>query len=296
MGVGEDFETFCRNLTVNNRNTISDRAGAITRRLNLDFRSIYSDSANSRYVGSYGRGTAIRGFSDLDLLYEMPWSEYTRFNGYLYNGQSSLLQAVRNSIRTTYPNTEVGGDGQVVVVQFADGMCFEVVPGFRNNDNSFTYPDSNAGGSWKITNPLPEIAAVEAGDHAWNNNMTRLCRMTRAWRRKWDVSIGGLLIDTLVIDTLAAQFLTAWTHTDKSYFWYDYMTRDFMQYLGSQDTKQSYWRALGSGQYVHRKGIFEYKARQCYNLALQAIQQESNGYTWSARQTWREIYGTTYGS
>jgi hypothetical protein len=62
------------------------------------------------------------------------WSPdlYKRYNNnnYTYNGQSVLLQAVKNSIKNRYPRTDVRGDGQVVVVPFSDGMRFEVVPAF----------------------------------------------------------------------------------------------------------------------------------------------------------------------
>jgi len=59
MGVGEDFKTFCNKLTINNRDNIETRCKAITKRLNLDFWNLYSDTAHRLYVGSYGRDTAI---------------------------------------------------------------------------------------------------------------------------------------------------------------------------------------------------------------------------------------------
>ncbi|WP_345889967.1 SMODS domain-containing nucleotidyltransferase [Paenibacillus dendritiformis] len=49
-------------------------------------------------------------------------------------------------------------DGQVVKVDFTDGISFEIVPGFINTDGiSYTYPDTNNGGSWKTTNPMAEV-------------------------------------------------------------------------------------------------------------------------------------------
>lgn len=289
MGVGEDFQTFCNNLTVNNVSDISSRYKAITKRLNLDFWNSDSDSYHSFYVGSYGRGTAIRYFHDLDVLFRLPATLYDQYNSYLTNGQSALLQAVRNSIRKTYPNTEVGGDGQVVVVRFSDEMRFEIVPAFNNNSGSFTYPDSNGGGRWKVTNPLPEIEAISNTDKACNYNLKYLCRMARAWKRKWDVPMGGLLIDTL-----ANSFIKTWEHKDKSYVYYDWMSRDFFDYLANQDKDKQYWLAPGSAQYVYRKGNFEYKARQACNIAKEAISYYSNDYFITSRSKWREIYGTFF--
>jgi len=291
MGVGENFRAFCNNLTVNNTSDISARYKAITKRLNIDFWNSDSDTYHSFYVGSYGRGTAIRYFHDLDMLFRMPYSYYERYKNYVGNGQSALLQEVRKSIQTTYWNTEVGGDGQVVVVRFSDDMRFEVVPAFSNNDDSFTYPDSNNGGSWKVTNPLAEIEAVRKTDSECNYNLKMLCRMARAWRRYWDVPMGGLLIDTL-----ANSFIKTWSYRDKSYLYYDFMSRDFFDYMANQNSTQQYWLAPGSSQYVWRKGLFEYKARRCYNLSLEAINYETNAQAYSASKKWREIYGTSYPS
>jgi len=288
MGIGEDFKSFCEKLTVNNRSDISDRYQAITKRLNLDFWDSTSDTDHSRYVGSYGRGTAIRGFSDLDMLMQLKYEDYLRYNGHSGNGQSALLQDVRNSIKKTYPKTDVGGDGQVVVVEFSDGMKFEVVPCFINKDDSFTYPDSNDGGKWRITNPLPEIQAVADMDKKCNGNLKELCRMARSWKNEWNVPMGGLLIDTL-----AHNFLKDWKYKDNSYIYYDWMSRDFFDYLAGQNPEQSYWLAIGSNQQIPRKGSFEYKAKQCYNLAAEAI-KDYERYPYTARKSWRKIYGTAF--
>ena len=225
------------------------------------------------------------------MIFILPRQLYTRYNNYHSNGQSALLQNVKNSILKTYSRTEIGGDGQVVVVTFSDGMRFELVPAFENSDDSFTYPDSNDGGKWKTTNPKPEISAIATRNILCNSNLKRLCRMTRAWKNCWSVPIGGLLIDTL-----AYNFILNWEYKDKSYFYYDFLSRDFLLYLSKQNPQQSYWLAAGSNQYIGRKGLFEYKAKQCYNLALEAIDYESKGMSYSARQKWREIYGAAYPS
>ncbi len=291
MSVSENFKSFCSNLRMTS-NTISNvqyRYKRITKQLNKDFRDLNSDTAYSLYVGSYGRNTAIY-VSDIDIVMELPYSVYSQYDNYSGNGQSALLQAVRDSIKKTYSTTHISGDGQVVKLNFDDGICYEIVPVFLNKDGeTFTYPDTNNGGSWKVTKPKAEIKAVKDGDLAWNNNLRRLCRMARAWKNKWDVPIGGLLIDTL-----AYNFLSQWEYKDKSYIYYDWMCRDFFEYLKNQDPDKKYWLALGSNQYVYRKGAFEYKALRCYNISLEAIQYQTNDQYWSAKQKWREIYGTKY--
>ncbi len=291
MGLAEWFSAFCSNLTVSDGGTISTRYKNITRRLNTDFWSTTSDTAHSLYVGSYGRNTAIKGFSDLDIVFQLPYSVYEKYHNYQGNGQSALLQAVRNSIKTTYSVTDVSADGQVVLVPFDDGITFEVLPAFSNNDDSFTYPDSNGGGQWRTTNPKPETAAIRDRNIACNKNLVPLCRMMRAWRNKWSVPMGGLLIDAL-----AYQFIINWEHKDKSYFYYDYICRDFFDFIANQSTEQSYWLSPGSNQYIYKKGNFQTKARQCCNIAKEAIAYEISEpkKEWAAKQKWREIFGTTF--
>lgn len=113
--------------------------------------------------------------------------------------------------------------------------------------------------------------------------------MLRAWKDNCNVPMGGLLIDTF-----AYRFLKDWEHYDKSYFYYDWMTRDFFKYLSEQNDTQSYWIAVGSGQYIYPKGKFSAKAKTAYNNALIAIEKEDKGYSYTANDYWRAIYGTKF--
>lgn len=294
MGVADYFRSFCSKISIpqTKRSSIATRYENITQRLNKEYWGSESKTNHSRYVGSYGRGTAINSFSDLDMIFELPYDVYERFNSYSGNGQSALLQEVRNAIKKTYSVTDVGADGQVVVVPFNDGITFEVVPAFINKDgHSYTYPNANSGGSWKVTDPVPEIEAISKMDSNCNYNLKNLCRMMRAWKNTWNGPMGGLLIDTF-----SHNFLKNWDNKDKSYVYYDYMSRDFFKYVSNIDDDQLYWLAIGSNQKIYNKGKFAAKAKKCYNLSLEAIDKESNGYSYSAKQKWREIYGTNFPS
>lgn len=289
MSVSEDFEIFCRNLAIEKRNSISDRYELITRRFNLEFWKSDSRESHSIYTGSYGRNTAIRSSSDVDMIFWLPSQLHMTYSNYAVNGQSALLQLFRKGLQETYSTTQIGADGQVVVVSFTDGITFEVLPAFEGSNGSFTYPDSNNGGSWKVTNPRPEIAEINRMDKVCNGNLKNLCKMARAWKNKWDVPISGLLIDTL-----AYYFIRDYQNRDKSFLYYDFMTRDFFSYLSVQNERQQYWLSPGANQYVWRTAKFEYKALQCKNIAIDACSYQNEKYGWTARQLWKEIYGTSY--
>lgn len=290
MSVSTKFQNFCAAIRIpsNTVGDISYRYKRISKQLNKDFWNTDSDTSHSLYVGSYGRDTDIHT-SDVDMLFRLPYEVYERINSHSGNGQSALLAEVKDSLKNTYSTTHISSDGQVVKINFDDGVGFEILPCFINKDESYTYPDSNDGGKWKTTDPKPEIEEIRKTNDACNGNLKNLCRMIRAWKEKWNVPMGGLLIDTL-----AYQFIKAWSHRTDSYLYYDWMTRDFFEFVKNQDPKKQYWLSPGSGQFVWRKGDFEYKALRCYNLANEAIDYETQEMPYSANEKWREIYGPKF--
>lgn len=292
MSIADKFSRFHSNILIQKDvvNLISSRYKAITKRLNCDFWDISSDANHSLYVGSYGRDTDVY-VSDIDVIFEIPNNLYNRYNKYQSNGQSALLQSLKQSIGKTYSNTTMRGDGQVVVIDFSDGIRFEIVPVFLLDNGTYYYPDTNNGGSWKITNPKAEINTINNANQKWNYNLKHLCRMARIWRDKWGIDMGGLLIDTL-----AFNFLKNWEHRNIEFDNYHYLFSHFFHFLSIQDINQKYWSAVGSNQKVFRNANFEHKAKKCLQLTNEAIEYEKQGYDYSANQKWKEIFGTRFSS
>jgi Second Messenger Oligonucleotide or Dinucleotide Synthetase domain/Adenylyl/Guanylyl and SMODS C-terminal sensor domain len=280
----EIFREFLDNLAVDNVTQITLRYGEITASLNKQFRNTDSKTANSLQVGSYGRWTAIKGISDLDMLYIMP---KTSWDNYKDGKQSQLLTDTKNAIKTRYPTTTVYVDRLVVRVLYQN-FHVEVQPVFEQEDGSFKYPDTYEEGSWKITKPREEMNAMKEFQAQKNKNLRKLCKMTRAWKNKHGVGMGGLLIDTL-----AHNFLKSTDEYDnKGFASYDLMSRDFFNYLANQPN-QGYYAALGSGQWVRVKKKFQKKAKKAYELCLEAIKSEGKD---SAYRKWKKIYGRPFPS
>lgn len=191
------------------RSTISIRYHAVTKAINREFWNCQSEIQNSLYVGSYGRGTAI-DTSDLDILVELPQSEYSRYDYAKGNGQSRLLQAVRSSIMTTYPRSDVRADGQVVKIDFSDGMRFEILPAFKEVDwvgrwdGTYNYPDTNMGGNWKSTNPKAEQDAIKKKNNSSNGLLFDTCKHIRRVRDNYFKSyhLSGIVIDSFVYEAI----------------------------------------------------------------------------------------------
>lgn len=188
-------------IDINTRSLISSRYKRITKSINRTFWHVTSEIEHSFYVGSYGRGTAINT-SDLDVLVELPESEYIRFTSLNGNGQSRLLQAVKDAVIETYPNTNIRADGQVVVVEFCDGMKFEILPAFKSHnmwglDSVYKYPDTHMGGNWMTTNPKAEQVAMKEKNEATNGLLFDTCKHIRYARdsRFASYHLSGILID-----------------------------------------------------------------------------------------------------
>ncbi|WP_242941838.1 MULTISPECIES: SMODS domain-containing nucleotidyltransferase [Pseudobutyrivibrio] len=196
------------------RGQISSRYHRITKAVNQAFWGSNSDVDHSIYVGSYGRGTAINT-SDLDVLIQLPNSEYERFSSMYGNGQSRLLQAVKNAVRDTYPNTDIRGDGQVVVVRFTDGMKFEILPAFKvqngwNYDETYRYPDTHMGGNWMTTKPKAEQNAMKQKNSCTNGLLFDTCKHIRYIRdtKYSSYHLSGILIDSFVYEAMGGWHFT----------------------------------------------------------------------------------------
>lgn len=260
--IKDDFYDFCNNIRLDNFEDMQTTINGITKKLNRHYYDIDDEESNMYIVGSVGRTTAIKNTSDLDLIFDLPQSVYDRINDNEGNKQSQLLQEVKNVLKEKYPNTELKGDGQVVVINFTK-YTVELVPGFKQNDESFKYPDTHDEGSWKITNPIPEIDECKKVNTDTNGNFTNICHMIRSWKNKKGFKFKGLLIDTLVNNFLEKKT----EYKNCGYEDYLNLVKDVFEFLKNEDKDQSYWFAIGSNQKIYNDdgGKFVNKARKTYN-------------------------------
>lgn len=218
-------------------------------------------------VGSLGRGTAIAGASDVDLLFDLPKDEYRRYDEYESNGQSELLQDVKNVLKEHYSQTEMRGDGQVVIIEFKNPkITIELVPGFLQGDDSHKYPDTHSGGSWKKTDPAPEQKACADLFEKTDEEALHLCHALRAWKNNAGFKFKGLLIDTLVAEFFEnSDWSLPYDFDDR----YDMLTSLFGS-LAGQDADRSFWYAVGSNQKIYNDDgdVFIRKAKKVEEALL----------------------------
>lgn len=236
------------------RRLIAKRYRTITAAINREFWNSKSKTEHSLYVGSYGRGTAINT-SDIDMIAILPEDEYKHYDSIKGNGQSRLLQAVKIAIMATYPRTNIHADGQVVVINFSDGMKFEVVPVFIETDyvwggnETFVYPDTNNGGNWKSANPKDEQIAMNAKNQKSNGLLKDTCKHIRYIR---DTNFSSYHLSGILIDSFAYLAIENWywAFTDEKVQFGG--SRKYVQHLLDfyQDNKEYLLTAPGSKQSV----------------------------------------------
>ncbi len=282
----EDFETFCSNIKLDNEEEMNTTIKEITKKLNKHYYDIEDEEEHMYTVGSVGRGTAIKNTSDLDILFDLPKEVYTKYDNYESNGQSSLLQEVKNVLLERYPNTKMKGDGQVVVISFTKYKV-ELVPGFKQTDDRFKYPNSNDGGSWKYTNPLPEIEECKNSDDSTNGNFYNVCHMLRAWKNKKGFKFKGLLIDTLTHNF----FNENEEYKKMNYADYLELMKNVFKFLKNEDATKSYWLAIGSNQQIYNddNGKFVKKAERAYNKLVNKKEEDDD-----INEVLREIFGREF--
>lgn len=287
MSLKDDFQTFINNLEPTNISDMETTVGEIAKKLNNYYYGLTGDTSSNMYiVGSIGRTTAIKGVSDLDILFNLPNSTYKQYDDYESNGQSALLQEVKNVLKDRYPNTDMSGDGQVVVIKFSN-YTVELVPGFKQSDDRFKYPDTNDGGKWKYTDPLPEIEESKTTADDTDGNFRYIANMLRSWKNKQGFKFGGLLIDTLTYNFLNSKV----EYRNIGFDSYLDMTKELFKYLKDLNKDQAYWYALGSNQKVYNcdNGKFITKAKNAYKKIENLSEESSN-----INKELRKIFGSKF--
>ena len=226
-GTGAKFDRFLVNIQLTKPqidDAITKHTG-VRKALHSYYYSGAYDGSTSLLVGSYGKDTAVRPPSDIDILFKMPANLFDRYNSSSSNGQSQLLQDVKNVLKKTYLNTDMRGDGQVVMVPFVS-FAVEVAPAFALSSGGYYIPDTHNGGSWKLSNPESEMKRLTDSNVRSLGKTVHLIKIMKVWKRACNVPIKSLALELMAVD-----FLAGWPYFDKSSTYYDWMIRDFADYM-----------------------------------------------------------------
>lgn len=285
MSVANRFEVFHGNirLTETQRQNGADRRRSVVGALNRHYRGITSETENSMFVGSRGKYTSIRPPRDVDVLYDLPYEVYERFEGRLGNKQSQLLQEVKTVLQNAFlTTTSIKGDGPVVKVPFYT-FDVELIPAFKLRDGGYWVCFTNDGGSYKRADYLAEHAAIQGSNNDTNGQTRELIRMMKKWQEHCSVPIKSFLIELIAIE-----FLSTWEHKGKSRIYHDYMVRDFLSYL--KDKRNSFVLVPGTVEIMLLGDAWYSKAVTAHDRSVKACSLEVTD-TGAAGDEWRKIFG-----
>ena len=289
--VAERFNKFLSNiqLTSVQIQEAQTKYNGVCKKLHDHYHASSYDGSTKLLVGSYGKNTAIAPPTDIDVLFIMPYEEFDRYNSYSANGQSQLLQDVKNILLERYPDTYMRGEGQVVMVNFVS-YNLEVIPGFLLKNGNYYISDTHFGGSWKETSPKSEMENITISNKRSKGNTIKLIKLIKTWKYNCKVSI-----KSFVIELGAVNFLKMWKYYDKSSVYYDWMIRDFFREL--LEYVNDSCEIPGINEKISYGDEWESKARTALTIAEKACAFESekdNKEYRSATQEWKKIFGDRF--
>lgn len=285
VAVPQRFRAFHEDLNLT-REQYEDGIGKavrVTQALERAYNGCVADQSPLRIVGSWGKGTQVRPSADIDIMVLFAPAVLQRFEARVGNRQSQLLQEVKANLLDAYPQTDMRGDGQVVVVGF-NTITVEIVPVFDLLGGKYLMPDTNDGGRWKTVDPSAQIAMIEDIDRRTNGNNRALTKMIKMWKRQSNVSLKSFVIEILV-----AEFMRTYDNSQRDYYWYDYFVRDFFRALVAR--AGSGMSIPGTGEWIWLGNDWLPKAQAALATAELACEWERNDYDVTAGQEWQKIFG-----
>lgn len=146
-------------------------------------------------IGSYGNGTSISGYSDVDYLASLPRNQLT-------NSSSYSLKKIRDSLDRRFPNTGVRVDCPAIAIPFGrhKSDTTEIVPAdYLKEESGFkVYDISDCSNGWTRASPDAHNAYVRYVDSKLSGKVKPLIRFIKAWKYLRRVPISSFYLELRV--------------------------------------------------------------------------------------------------
>jgi|SRR5688572_2544359 len=190
--IDEGFRDFLTKLTPSSYETESAKShrSSIETRLKRDF-------GLRRFVriGSFGNGTSISGYSDVDYLASLARDTLTDNSTY-------SLGKIRDSLDDRFPNTGVRVSCPAVVVPFGStkSETTEVVPAdyIEEKGGHYIYDIADCKGGWMRASPDAHNSYVAKINEKLGGKVKPLIRFIKAWKCYRDVPIYSFYLELRV--------------------------------------------------------------------------------------------------
>jgi len=183
--IASTFQSYLSSLELNDR----ERAEASAQQVALrDRLRLHLAVVDSRLVGSYRRGTAIRPLKDIDVFVVL---EAGKHRHDVPEAPLRLLQTIDRVLRASYPNHQPRIQGRSVNITFSGtGIGYDIVPAFAPTPMGgadtkppyYEIPDRRAS-TWIYTNPAAHAAACIAANKRAGGMLNGLIKAAKHWNR-----------------------------------------------------------------------------------------------------------------
>ena len=146
-------------------------------------------------TGSFGNGTSIAGYSDVDYMASIPKEK-------LKQNSTASLTDLRNALAARFPNTGVRSACPAVVVPFGTNRkeTTEVTPAdyvtMSRGHRVYDIPDCFGG--WMRASPDAHNSYVRGIDRSLSHKVRPLVRFIKAWKYFRDVPVSSFYLELRV--------------------------------------------------------------------------------------------------
>lgn len=148
-------------------------------------------------TGSFGNGTSIRGYSDVDYFAIIP-SEKVKSNS------STMLREVRDVLDNRFPRTGVRTNTPAVLVPFGADVSenTEVVPAkiirFDAESEHLIYGIADGSGDWIESATRSHNDYISSLNNELNNDLKPIIRFIKAWKYFKNVPISSFYLELFI--------------------------------------------------------------------------------------------------
>ncbi|MCK4520511.1 nucleotidyltransferase [Candidatus Parcubacteria bacterium] len=240
-------------------------------------------------TGSFGNGTSIAAYSDVDYFASIPRKSLT-------NNSFSTLVKLKEALVKRFPDTGVRISSPAVVVPFGTdpSETTEVVPADFIRKNLFErhiYDIPNGQGGWRKSSPDAHNSYVLRYDKKLDGKLKPLIRFIKAWKFYRAVSISSFYLEI---------FVTKYASSEKTII-YPIDIKIIFKKL-NDNKLANITDPLGISGYITACSSLEKKKESLARLkraltrAEHALTADKNGRTAKAFYWWNKVYADKFPS
>ena len=242
-------------------------------------------------TGSFGNGTSISGYSDVDYFAQIP-SENLNTNS------TTTLRKVRNALDKRFPETGVHISCPAVVVPFGtdDKESTEVTPadyvGVTSDDDEYkVYEIPDCSDEWMRSSPDAHNAYVRGVDEDLNKKVKPLIRFIKAWKYYRNVPVSSFYLELRVTKYAEGESTIVYAKDVKRVF--SYLDRIDLRDMQDPMNISGYISACSTDAKLEDA---KSKLSTALSRAEKACDAEDNDDTETAFDWWNLLYASKFPS